>query len=145
MCDDTDPGVSSLCNARMPASQMVVWQVLSAVRDWPVWNPFIEWSSPDDDAVRDTFTVVSAGTILQAELRIEHEQFLHLRLVRPGSDEPPAAEFWIGLAAHGSEDTYVLARLRLERWYKDALTTRTWLGNATPATALMRALRRAVC
>jgi hypothetical protein len=120
-----------------------VWSVVEGVSGWPSWNPLVEWTNGEALPDRQLFTMLSAATILHAEVRqLDPMRYLHIRCFIAGRPQPPAADFCVSLVPHGARATYVIAQFSLEPWFNERLRSAMRLNEYTPASLYLLALKR---
>ena len=140
----TDHGECFLQHIKIESPPDKVWRTLADVSGWPAWNPFVEWTSAQILRERENFTLLSAQTMLEAQVRqVERQRSVHLRCVLANRPQPPVADWAVALDAVG-DATLVIAQLSVEPWFLDTLRARLPLGNATPVSLFLAALDKAV-
>jgi hypothetical protein len=142
----TEHGDRCVASLELEAGAETVWRVLCAVDDWPSWNPIIEWTSAQIRNCEDhLFTVLSARTLLTAELRlVERERFFHFRCIHPKNPQPPAADFCVRVVPLTPEACILLGEACLEPWYRERLGRTLCSASSNVAMAMLRSLQRAV-
>lgn len=139
----TDHGESFTSQVVIGADVARVWNVLTAVSGWPTWNPLVEWTSAQINAGADKFTLLSAKTLLEAEvLHRKRERAAQLRLTTAQRPQPPAADWSVALVPQGAESTVVVAQLSIEPWFLFALQAHVQMRHHTPVSLFLGALER---
>lgn len=141
---DTEHGDVFVARVRVAAPPSRVWQMLSAVEEWPTWLPFVAWTSAQIAGQKERFTLLSGDTLLAAEVHdVQSERYAHVRCAIPMRPQPPAADCCVALVAEAPDSTAVVAQFRLEPWLLESLQARMTEGDSPPM-AFLRGLQRAV-
>lgn len=121
------------------------WRVIAGVCDWPRWNPLVEWTSTEILGTAERFTLLSARTLLEAEVQhVIPYRTAHLRCSSANRPQPPAVDCSVALGAGNEDGTFVIARFNIESWFLQALAKRVDLIRHTPATLYLASLARVV-
>ena len=130
---------------RIASSAERTWRVIAGVSDWPRWNPLVEWTSTQILGATDRFTLLSARTLLEAEVQhVVPYRTAHLRCASASRPQPPAVDCSVALGAGSADGTFVIARFNIEGWFLEALGARVDLLKHTPATLYLASLARVV-
>lgn len=145
----TEHGQRFVATLELPAVPDVVWGVLSAVHEWPAWNPWIEWTGDEvaiDDATREAeISLLSAGTLFRAHLALSpRDHCMQMRFVHPEAPQPPAFDISMRLAPFRSGSTMALADAFVEHWYLERLSRILPSMAMNPPLGVLRALHRAL-